>query len=197
MALENKAQKTKREAMEALPRIVEATQSETGYTFCSDDVAAYLVKNGYIEQNSEIKNEAGALATRATEKGIAAIKPKEEEKVTTENAAKQEFEILDNVELPKATRTGGGGVGNTVYPFDKLAVGQSFFAAGKEAKKFASTVSSANSRYAVEVKNEDGTVKMRTNRKGNSVAETIQERQFKSAAFEKDGVKGVLVKRVK
>ena len=193
-ALENKAQKAKREALEALPRIVEATLSETGYTFCSVEVAAYLVKNGLVEQNVDLKNDVGALATRATQKGVDAIKTQEVSKVS-------DF-VIEDVALPAAKRGGNGRAGNTKYPFDALEIGQSFFIPAtverpNPVKALASTVTSANARYAVELKNEDGSVKMRTNRKGREVAELTFTKVFGIRKDTKDGVEGARIGRTK
>ena len=77
MALENKAQKLKRESLEGLPAIVAATQSEIGYMFAPLENAEWLNKNGLVEFDVSITNEAGFIATRATTKGI--------EKVMSEN----------------------------------------------------------------------------------------------------------------
>lgn len=193
-ALENKAQKAKREALEALPRIVEATLSDVGYTFCSIEVAAYLVKNGFVEQNPDMKNEAGALATRATQKGIDAAKKPEVTKVS-------EF-LIEDVALPAAKRGGNGKVGNTKYPFDALEVGQSFFIPAtaerpNPVKALASTVTSANARYAVEVKDEAGVVQTRTNRKGREVPVVEYQRLFGIRKDTKDGVEGARIGRTK
>lgn len=203
MALENKAQKAKREALEALVRIVQATTDETlapehRYTFCDEVVGDWLQKNGYAQMNKEFKNEAGAFAVRATEKGINFQKNKDKEKQKmSEETTKVEFVIEEGIEMPASKRgAGGGGIGNKIYPFEKLEVKQSFFVAGKEAKTFAGTVASANKRFSEEVKNEDGSVKLRTNRKGKSVPETKQVREFKVRADTKDGVAGVRVFRV-
>lgn len=195
MALENKAQKIKRESLEALGRVVEATlDASVGYTFCSDEIAAWLVKNEYIEQNEAIKNVSGHLATRATEKGIQLVesqKPKEEVKVSEETV---EYVIEDVALAP--TKRGTGLIPRvSKYPFEKLEVGQSFFIAGKELKSVASTVNNAQKKYATVEKNEDGTDKTKTGKSGKVVKCYVYTRKFGVRSDEVNGVAGVRVGR--
>lgn len=199
MALENKAQKTKREALEALPRIVSATQSEIGYTFCTPEIVTYLEKNGLAEGNAELTNEHGAIACRATQKGVeTAMSNKPAEETAATAAPPMQFEI-ETVPLPAAKR-GGPGVGNTKYPFDKLEVGQSFFVPATAEKpepwkSLASTVTSATARFDELVTNEDGSPKMRTNRKGNTVQEVKHTRVFVIRKDKKGDVEGARIGR--
>jgi hypothetical protein len=174
-----KLSKMEKEALEMLPEIVAATKAGS-YTMSDPFEVDYLLLNSLIEQNESIKNEEGEQATRATAEGIeyidslsAATKVGEPKPERTE---KMSFAIETGIEMPKTVR--GGGVGNSIYPFDKLEVGQSFFVADKTAKAMAGTVSSATQRYAKE------TGKMRTNRKGNEVPEMDLVREFKVRAVE-------------
>ena len=103
------------------------------------------------------------------------------------------LQIEDNVPVPAIS---GRGRGCNVYPFDRLAVGQSFFVANDEskpnaAKSLASTVSSAAARYAVPA--EDGSTK--TNKKGEVVPVMVKTRMFVVRRVEEDGVKGARVWR--
>lgn len=171
--------KMEKEALEMLPEIVAATVADS-YTMNDPFEVDYLLQNGLIEMNESIKNEEGEQATRATAEGIAYIDSltvvTKVEEPKPEGSIKMSFEIETGIEMPKTVR--GGGVGNSVYPFDKLELGQSFFVAGKDAKSMAGTVSSATQRYAKE------TGKMRTNRKGNEVPEMEIIREFKVRAAE-------------
>jgi hypothetical protein len=65
-----------------------------------------------------------------------------------------------------------------------MEVGQSFFV-DKSAKNLASTVSSANARFAEEIAGET-----RVDRKGNTVPKTKQTRSFIVRSVEENGVKG-------
>ena len=103
------------------------------------------------------------------------------------------FQIEDNVPVPAISGRGRGG---NVYPFEGLAVGQSFFVPNSEskpnaAKSLASTVSSATARYAVPA--EDGSTK--TNKKGEVVPVLVETRKFVVRSVEEDGVKGARVWR--
>lgn len=168
-----------------------------------------LVEAGLVEINPAMVNEAGEIATRATQAGIEALGNGETignnatSEATSETSAtaatgktekvKTMFQIEDNVPVPAIS---GRGRGVKVYPFDQLAVGQSFFVANDEskpnaAKSLASTVCSATARYAVPA--EDGSTK--TNKKGEVVPVMVKTRKFVVRSAEEDGVKGARVWR--
>ena len=165
-----------------------------------------LGEAGLVEINPAMVNEAGEIATRATQAGIESLDSGAivVDNATTEaNSAiaetgktekvKTMLQIEDNVPVPAISGRGRGG---NVYPFDQLAVGQSFFVANDEskpnaAKSLASTVSSATARYAVPA--EDGSTK--TNKKGEVVPVMVKTRKFVVRRAEEDGVKGARVWR--
>lgn len=165
-----------------------------------------LVEAGLVEINPAMVNEAGEIATRATQAGIESL---DSGAIVVDNATseansaiaetgktekvKTMLQIEDNVPVPAIFGRGRGG---NVYPFDQLAVGQSFFVPNSEskpnaAKSLASTVSSATARYAVPA--EDGSTK--TNKKGEVVPVMVQTRKFVVRSVEEDGVKGARVWR--
>ena len=165
-----------------------------------------LVEAGLVEINPAMVNEAGEIATRATQAGIESL---DSGAIVVDNATseansaiaetgknekvKTMFQIEDNIPVPAISGRGRGG---NVYPFDQLAVGQSFFVANDEskpnaAKSLASTVSSATARYAVPA--EDGSTK--TNKKGEVVPVMVETRKFVVRSVEEDGVKGARVWR--
>lgn len=177
MAKLNKAQKA------LLAEITEATNGEPGYKFVSQLDAEYLLEAGLIEVNNEMQDGEGKVAARAVNTTN-----------TTKAAPVSKFEIETGIEVPtKATRSGAGR--SSVYPFEALEVGQSFFVANegeKDAyKSMSSTVSSANARFTEEVEGET-----RVNRKGKTVPVTKQLRHFMHVRAEKDGVQGTRVFRV-
>lgn len=140
MAKETAYEKQVREAMEALPEIVKATQVEPGYIFTNFKVHSHLVAEGFVEVREDLKNEAGDEATRATQKGIEKVMS---ETVNETPVEVNEFAIVDiAIARSRGTRI-------AKYPFDKLAVGQSFFIAGGVAKKLASTVCNAMKKHDV------------------------------------------------
>ena len=165
-----------------------------------------LVEAGLVEINPAMVNEAGEIATRATQKGIesldsaAIVVDDATTKANSETAAtgktekvKSMFKIENEVPVPAISGRGRGG---NMYPFDQLAVGQSFFVPNSEskpnaAKSLASTVSSATARYAVPA--EDGSTK--TNKKGEVVPVMVETRKFVVRSVEEDGVKGARVWR--
>ena len=165
-----------------------------------------LVEAGLVEINPAMVNEAGEIATRATQAGIESLDSGAivVGNATTEaNSAiaetgktekvKSMFKIEDSIPVPTIS---GRGRGVNVYPFDRLAVGQSFFVPNSEdkpnaAKSLASTVSSATARYAVPA--EDGSTK--TNKKGEVVPVMVKTRKFVVRRAEEDGVKGARVWR--
>lgn len=118
-----------------------------------------------VEVNTEIKDDAGNLATRATQAGIdfSAKNPAGAAAAPVADKPKPTFNIVVT-ELPEIKR-GHGGAATSIYPFDDLpaatkdASGKiaapSFFIEATEdrpepAKALASTVSSATRRWAVQ-----------------------------------------------
>lgn len=145
--------------MQLLGEVVKATQANS---FLYTSVAHHtpMVAQGYVEVNPQISNDKGELATRATQAGVEAFggaqqtnaQTSETNPSTGPEGAKPSFTIVAGVELPTVKR---GGRSGTVYPFDSLQVGQSFFVPASNdkpnpAKSLASTVSSATARYAVQ-----------------------------------------------
>jgi hypothetical protein len=125
--------------------------AETPFDMQSEADVSKLVAEGLVETNAEIR-DGDKVAVRATEKGIA---------LNTENSgnananeagpttAAVSFDLIEGAELP----AGRGGRNRSVYPFDKMNVGQSFFVPATDAKpnpakSLASTVASANKRNA-------------------------------------------------
>mgnify|MGYP005614767139 FL=1 len=174
--------------------------------FTSAAVHGPLVEAGLVEINPAMVNEAGEIATRATQAGIesldsgAIVVDNATTEANSETAATGEtqkvktmFQVENGVPVPAISGRGRGG---NVYPFEVLAVGQSFFVPNSEskpnaAKSLASTVSSATARYAVPA--EDGSTK--TNKKGEVVPVMVKTRKFVVRRAEEDGVKGARVWR--
>lgn len=160
--------------------IVAATQAGS-FVYTSPEAHAKALEADLVEINPSVVNEAGEIATRATAKGIesmnAPVTPAAEAA-----KSKPQFQIEDGI--PLAPVVGRGRTGGETYPFDKLAVGQSFFVPNSAekpnvAKSLASTVSSANRRYAEEIPGQT-----KTDRKGNTVPATKQLRKFVLRAVE-------------
>ena len=165
-----------------------------------------LVEAGLVEINPAMVNEAGEIATRATQAGIesldsgAIVVDNATTEANSETAAtgktekvKTMFQIENGLPVPAIF---GRGIGGNVYPFEVLAVGQSFFVPNSEskpnaAKSLASTVSSATARYAVPA--EDGATK--TNKKGEVVPVLVETRKFVVRSVKENGVKGARVWR--
>lgn len=171
-----------------LAAIVAATQNGT-FVYTSVEAHATALNDGLVEVNPSMTNEAGELATRATQKGIEAMS--QTQAPAAAPTAKPAFAIEDNVPLAAVVGRGRGG---ETYPFDKLAVGQSFFVPdsdGKQAaKSMASTVSSATRRYAEVIPGET-----RKNRKGEDVPATKETRKFVLRAVTENGVSGARIWR--
>jgi len=122
--------------------------------YTSPEVHSALVEAGLVEINPAIKNQAGEIATRATQKGIDSIMTNNTTAApaATETNVKSGFIIEDAIPVPKIAARGRAA--SSAYPFDDMQVGQSFFVPNSEkrpnaAKSLASTVSGANARYAV------------------------------------------------
>ena len=184
-----------------LENIVSATLDGTkSFLYTSAAVHTPLAEAGLVEVNPTMANDAGELATRATQKGIDSVLKNGENQTseTQGESAKTEkvktmFQLEDNVALPSISGRGRTG---TTYPFEAMAVGQSFFVANREdkpnaAKSLASTVSSATARYAVP--SADGATK--TNKKGKTVPVMVETRKFVVRSVEENGVKGARIWR--
>lgn len=170
---------TKKSASNTAPVIglAEIAAAGTNGMYTSPDVHASLVEAGLVEINPGNATEAGEIATRATQKGIDSMNTATNTGTAAPASAPvaSSFAVEDNVPMPT---TSGRGRGGKVYPFDALAVGQSFFVPNTEykpnaMKSLASTVSSATARYAEVVEGQ-----FKTNRKGEQVPVTRETRKF-------------------
>ena len=186
-----------------LAEIVEATKAGS-FAYTAASVHVPLIEAGLAEINPGMCNEAGELATRATQKGIEMTSHTTQETAVVETAhaaapiaapvfASTGFVVEAGIPIPSIS--GRGRTGNT-YPFDKMEPGHSFFVANSEdkpnaAKSLASTVSSAIARYAVP--SADGATK--TNKAGESVPVMVETRKFIVRSVEENGVKGARVWR--
>lgn len=191
-----------------LAEIVEATtDAARGFVYMTEKSVKVLVDAGYAECNKEITDGAGNIAVRATKAGLeyGTAPAATEEGTTTMNteataapAAPRSFAIETGVAIPSIKRSGAAA---SIYPFDKLEVGQSFFVPATDempnpGKSLASTVSSASKRYATE----NGTREI--NRKVDGVMTKVTvpaydyERKFVVRSVEENGVKGARVWRV-
>ena len=177
-----------------LENVVAATQAGS-FVYTAASVHVPLVEAGFAEINPAISNEAGELATRATEKGIETVtSTATQETAAVETAAaapvtaSSGFAIEAGVPMPSISGRGRTG---TTYPFDKMEPGHSFFVPNSEdkpnaAKSLASTVSSATARYAVPAA--DGSTK--ANKAGEQVPVMVETRKFVVRSVEENGVKG-------
>jgi len=175
--------------------------------FVPESVYAPLVEAGLVEINPAMMNEAGEIATRATQAGIesldsgAIVADNATSEATSPTAATGEtqkvktmFQIKKRSEV-NVIKSARGRQG-AQYPFDELEPGDCFFVANSEdkpnaAKALASTVSSATARYAVA--SEDGATK--TNKKGEVVPVMVKTRVFVVERGIEDGIEGAYVTR--
>jgi hypothetical protein len=142
-------------SMTLVSAIAVAMASDPGYAFATEKEAKQLVDGKLAEFNPAI-TDGDKIAIRLTDEGL---KMTETTPTTTAPApAASAFAIIDNATMPGGSR---GGRNGAVYPFDDLAVGQSFFVPATDdkpepAKSIASTATSAAKRFATPVTNEDG-----------------------------------------
>lgn len=177
MAAKKGSKKAETVAVVTLAEIVAATlDSSKGFLYTAKTVYEPLVKDGLAEINEQMTNEAGEVATRATDKGVQQMSnstPAE----TTAVAAAAGFVIESGIPMPSISGRGRAN-GSSKYPFDKLEVNQSFFVPASDAckepgKTLASTVARANMQYSEVVEGET-----KKNRKGEDVPMRKQIRQF-------------------
>lgn len=187
-----------------LATIVAATNSDAGMCYMTEKSVQVLVDAGYVECNIAMTdpNDAKKVAVRATQTGVAYEHdaPATTEGTTTMESPATAFAIEDDVKIPAIKRTGSA---TSVYPFDALVVGQSFFVPATDempnpGKSLASTVSSASKRYATE--NGTRTINRRNKKSGEmeqvEVPAYDYERKFMVRSVEENGVKGARVWRV-
>ena len=115
-------------------------------------------KPALVEINESTTDNNGNVAVRATAEGISHSATNTPSETASAPAAKSSFEVrdvpADIMQAAKERRWSSRGAGEK-YPFDSLEVGKGFFVAATEkmpepAKSLASTVSSAQARYAEE-----------------------------------------------
>lgn len=98
------------------------------------------------------------VGVKITEAGIAANAANMTTQVVI--AEKPTFKLADSVPLPAGGKRGSG-KGKSIYPFEEMVVGQSFFIPATEtvpnpAKSLASTATSATRRYDEKIVDESG-----------------------------------------
>lgn len=120
-----------------------------GYAAKGDELNA-LVTAGQVETGPDGEN--GTVAVRATAAGVAAATPPAGAPATSGEpaAAKPSFNVVMNVPLPETNR--GGNKGKSIYPFEGMTIGASFFIPATAEtpepwKSLASTATSATRRY--------------------------------------------------
>jgi hypothetical protein len=209
-----------------LSLIVAATVAN-GFTY--EDTGEANIQNllvaGLIETNAAMADENGNVATRATVKGIETVNatvtetapqpeiaPAVVQAATAAPKATTSFAIRSDIPVPTIKR---GGAGRAVgFPFDLLEPGQSFHVPAtaerpEPAKSLASTVSTANAKYAKETgESEEVTVpKYQLDAEGKRVKvdghfvklgdetitrkKTVQEREFVARSVDASDPDGI------
>ena len=144
--------------------------------FASPKELTWLTTQGMVETNSQITDEQGNIAVRATQKGIDQIMTTETTQVSTPAVKSAgNFVIEDGFAIPAASKRIGKA---STYPFEQMAVGQSFYVPATEdkpnpAKSLSTTVSAANRRFAEVIPGE-----FTTNKKGEQVPATRKTKNF-------------------
>lgn len=161
MALFGKAKtgETRNQMLSLFSHIVKETKSAVGYALAPQSMVDKSEKYepGLVSVNPNVPADVtGNVQVKATDKGLKAF-----DELTglqaggaTEQAAPEAEKptfVLEEGFAPRAAKRGG--IRESLYPFDKMKVGASFFVAATDAqpaphKTLGSTVSSANKRYA-------------------------------------------------
>lgn len=196
-------------AVALLAEIFAATDAAgNGWVVLSAPATKALIEGGYIEVKEDLTNENGEVAARVTDAGraYAANGQASSDSASLESGSTTEvadakprktgsFVIEDDVPMPPRSRA----VGATLYPFEDLEVGKSFFvadtdvASGDAFKSLASTITTANGKYAEVV---PGEFRPHKRDASKQVPVTRQTRKFEQRRMDKDGVKGTRVFRV-
>lgn len=166
-----------------LDKIAEATMTAAGFAYVKNGAtAAVLVAEGFAELNASMI-DGDKIAARATEKGIDYYQNGGNVETTNETVTEgnqtvtnttpaPNFAIETGVAVPPISRSGAAA---SIYPFDLLEVGQSFFVPATDdmpnpGKSLASTVSSASKRYATQI----GTKPVTRKNRETGVEETVE-----------------------
>ena len=197
-----------------LAKVAEATLDQTpGFAMVKNGAtSAMLAEAGLIELNGSM-TEGDKIAARTTDKGLELYENGDSVgTVNTDNQPADEpatnqgtqpmtaFTIDNAVPVPAIKRSGAT---TSIYPFDNLEVGQSFFVPATEdmpnpGKSLASTVSSASKRYATET----GTRELTRKNRKTGEQETVNvptydyDRKFTVRSVEENGAKGARVWRI-
>lgn len=166
--------------------------------FVFPEVFNPLIEQGLVEINPSM-TDGDAVITRATQAGIDFVNSGATFTEPVKEVKKMEklnIVIEDNV--PKPEKTGRFGGRETIYPIDKLEVGQSFFLPDTAerpniAASIASTVAANNAKFSID----DPEGKTRLNKKGETVPVKIRTRSFSVVKCEYNGVSGARVYRDK
>lgn len=146
-----KAKKDQRgKLIEALKYIVEQTQGPNSRVAVPKEYFDRIVKYEptFVAAQGD-PDPTGNVTVYATSAGIAASTG--QQSAPAVEVVKPVFNIDTGIKLPESKR--GGGAKTTIYPFASMEVEQSFFIAAtperpNPAKSLASTITSANRKYA-------------------------------------------------
>lgn len=161
------------------------------FLYVPEAMAQPLAVAALIELNAAMRTAEGNIPAKITAAGsefLAKLAAPAAPAAPAEAKVKPTFEIEKGIPIPAIKR--GGGHIEAIYPFDTMEVGDSFFipvSAEKPepVKSLASTVASANQRYAIKKVDANGQPVMRTTRRGNSVQVLELTRTFVVRASEK------------
>lgn len=141
----------------ALLQNIATATAENRLVYLNQAEGEPLLKKALIEINTAVvdPNDATRVASRITQAGLDYLKNATATSAKVENMEQPAFSIITNAVLPPSKRGSKGGGAPTIYPFDKMEIGQSFFVGKSEkhpdpVKTLGSTVSSANMRFAEE-----------------------------------------------
>ena len=198
---------------QANDKLVEIVNATTGNSFLYVDekTGTYLESKGWVERNREITNEAGEIATRATEAGIAKVnipvKTESADDKAIALAEKKERKVMsfviEDVPVSKPARTANRKSG---IPFDLLNPGQSIFFAddGSDSKflaKMRLKAYSATAKFAVEKKDAAGNSVMREIKRGPNagtvVPKMVNTREFVADKAERKNEDGTMTPGVR
>lgn len=136
--------------VELLAKIAAATANDMVFYISQAD-AQPLMEAGLIEVNTSMLNDIGEAASRVTEKGAAMVNGSAPDAAAP--APTSAFGLITNAEVPKVTRSGGGGGQKAKYPFEHMEIGHSFYVSnadvkgGDAMKTLSATVANWNEKF--------------------------------------------------
>jgi flagellin-like hook-associated protein FlgL len=171
--------------------LVGKATAEGGFAYVTKEQGLPLMQHNppLIDINTAMTDGNGGAAARLTAAGFEMLKDATQSVADAPSAGG--YKIIQGAALPTSKRGNRGGGAPTVYPFDNLEIGDTFFVPVSDkhkdpVKTLGSTVSSANMRYAVETGETEVVERAKRGKRnklvlddaGNKIMEKVERKKY-------------------